>query len=1657
MSLGNIELQLGLNTSPATAALQKYYQKLNQGAKTAAQGQKPVETALNKLTESAKRLGITWDKTSKTFKDFRGNTRSIQDVQKQVQKLNTTLQQTKTAAQNSLKGIGAGFQSVLQGIPQGIGLAIGQQLLAPLTNFQSVVGGAVKSAVDGFVDIDKQLRQTLSISGESAARFDELSKAMNELAAQTKFTAGELSEASVQLARAGFTVDEIKEALPGIAQGAAAAGESIAGMSDVVIAALGGFQISTEETTDVVDVLTAAANSSNTSVVELGEGLKYVGPIAKNLGLTFEDTAAVAAVLANNGIKASQMGTALRQGLSRLGTAAAGTEAAMGDLSRGTANQAEVLSRLGVELQTAEGTLVPFPELLEKLRQGFSNLDSLEQGQAAKILFGTESATAFISLLNTSADEVQNFFDTTNNAQGTAAETAQQNLAGISGSLDLLRSAFDSASATVGKFISVALKPIVDGLTAAINVFNGLPEPIQAAVVILGTLSAVVVGVTAVWALLKAAMTTEFVTQITTGFSNLVVALTGVSTTIKGALLSALASAKAGLLAFNAQMTTSISLSGTASAAMAGIKAQLLAIGAAIKGFSVAGFFNALVTGFQSAGASAAAAATSIKGFLAAAAPLGVTAAAAGAVALAFDSYAQSVKGANEVAKSANSINEELTSTMDELGVSVAEVNDEWERSQERVGGVQAFLDIFREGLGLTTAETAQLNRESVALGESFGDVSDNVQSLIVEFNKEVQALSELEAGTEEYKDAKEKLEKSEKAISKAIASSTKELLKQKRELLGGRDSVEELNEAERTQLSIIDSLLEGFRSQDGALDGLAKAFREATGAAEAFNKAQEDADVENQKKAIEATKEAAKAAKEEFSKAKEDFEGTMQAAETAFNNYKEALGRGLDEEVNEIKAGVRSIKEEAEALTRINKGAISVLKEESDQLEESLRASVASIKAAGDAAVANLESQLKSTRAAIEAQTRALDTRYDKEFAQIEEASEASRNRYEGEVAGINAAAARTAATFAAQLDSINARKEAEAEAHRERIEDLNETADRVKESAERQIEAVRAVETERLRSLEETREAYKANSEEVLRNLESEEKRARDRYDAEKDSADRANAEILRNYDEQLDAINRAKDATESQYDSALDALRELTPAEQQLARIEEARLRAQAAQGGEEGLRAKAQLERAERDKQADALREQRAQALLAFEQQTAAVNQGRQEQELAYQQQLAQIEAARQDVLEQIAAREVKLREELQQRLEDYAATEQQIQDEADARAQQISDRAEARLERIELAKQKSAEQEAARQEALDAQAEAIEIRRAQAQAAYEKAAAAAAAAEQARQEKLAEQEEKLRQEKEQKELELKKKLEEAELLAEENIRAAKAQTAKEEKEARDEAAKQEKEIADTIKSIEQSNAEFKEKVRQAEKQGDADIAAAKARYKKAESDAEVAFSDTRNKLLRQYNEAIGKTTNYIIDQGVVTWTTYANNAVKQLARVQQAAINAARAVSSARAASSSQGTSTTSTSTSGITSNFAGGPIDGGRLTHINELGQEAFLGASGKLSWINAKANSIWRAPEAGRIIPADIAAGMGIPDKGIDLGKVTATATVDSMGAATRASGASNQQDAILRALSKMGGDTINNTVTIEAKNTTQAASDMLVNLTKIKNRRLR
>lgn len=120
-----------------------------------------------------------------------------------------------------------------------------------------------------------------------------------------------------------------------------------------------------------------------------------------------------------------------------------------------------------------------------------------------------------------------------------------------------------------------------------------------------------------------------------------------------------------------------------------------------------------------------------------------------------------------------------------------------------------------------------------------------------------------------------------------------------------------------------------------------------------------------------------------------------------------------------------------------------------------------------------------------------------------------------------------------------------------------------------------------------------------------------------------------------------------------------------------------------------------------------------------------------------------------------------------------------------------------------------------------------------------------------------------------------------------------------------------------------------------------------------------------------------------------------------------------------------------------TARFAGGPVTAGKTYSVNELGQEAFLSAAGKLSMIKAPAWGQWKAPSSGTIIPAHLASQLNIPKGGVNLNAITGRAGTGSINT-IRAS--SNRSSSV--------GDRIVNNVTIQSTAPAQDATDVLLNL---------
>jgi len=195
----------------------------------------------------------------------------------------------------------------------GIGKMLGP-IAAAIVSFQTLkraitgIGDAIKL----FANFDDTMRKVQAVTKASDSQMKTMADTAKKLGETTRYSASQAAEALSFLGMAGFSAEEATAALSDVMNLAAAGGLDLGQAADIATNILSGFGLEVEQLSRVNDVLAEAFTGSNTTLAELGEGFKYVGPIAKGVGANFEDLIASMGKLGDSGVKASLAGTTLR-------------------------------------------------------------------------------------------------------------------------------------------------------------------------------------------------------------------------------------------------------------------------------------------------------------------------------------------------------------------------------------------------------------------------------------------------------------------------------------------------------------------------------------------------------------------------------------------------------------------------------------------------------------------------------------------------------------------------------------------------------------------------------------------------------------------------------------------------------------------------------------------------------------------------------------------------------------------------------------------------------------------------------------------------------------------------------------------------------------------------------------------------------------------------------------------------------------------------------------------------------------------------------------------------------------------------------------------------------------------------------------------------
>jgi len=210
---------------------------------------------------------------------------------------------------------------------------------ATLVRNYALIGGAVGagySTGNFIVELDKSLKQLQSIAALTNTEMAGLTKSIISVSEATKFTAVEVAAAATTMAQAGFGKDQIATSLESITLFATAVGTDLKNAVDLATSTLGVYNKSANQLPDVTDKMTVAINSSKLNLDKLSLGLQYAGNIAAQSNVSFEETVATLAAMANSGIRSgSTLGTGLRQILIALQKPSEGLTSTLANLGIG--------------------------------------------------------------------------------------------------------------------------------------------------------------------------------------------------------------------------------------------------------------------------------------------------------------------------------------------------------------------------------------------------------------------------------------------------------------------------------------------------------------------------------------------------------------------------------------------------------------------------------------------------------------------------------------------------------------------------------------------------------------------------------------------------------------------------------------------------------------------------------------------------------------------------------------------------------------------------------------------------------------------------------------------------------------------------------------------------------------------------------------------------------------------------------------------------------------------------------------------------------------------------------------------------------------------------------------------------------------------------
>lgn len=464
------------------------FDKLRSQANDTAQKLRSTQRAFDGLNQKQREGGQLTEAQAARLETLRNKLSRLTDTyNKQTTQLRSAGQAVRQHGVNLTSGSGAVQSAIRRTEQYSQALERERQHLAAVTRAQAsyekaketgaklrgggtaaVAGAAVAGYASGrflspAVGFDTDMSRVMALTrmDKGDGRFTDLREQAKKLGAETAFSSSDAAQGQAFLAMAGFTPEAIRAALPGVLDTAIAGGAlsgdiSLGETADIGASVLKQFGLQATDMGRVGDVLAGTFTRSSTNLRALGDTMKYTGPVAAALGISLEEAAAMAGVLANNGLRGSDAGTAMRASLTRL--------------SAPTGAAAKALKELGVSVADSRGKLRPVEQILGDLYKATKKYGDTDQISFFKDIAGEEAMVGLQTLVKSvGSGDLQRLIAELKKAQGESASTAKKMSDNLGGDISNLSSAWEGLQIQISDTVNGPLRSLVQWLDETIS------------------------------------------------------------------------------------------------------------------------------------------------------------------------------------------------------------------------------------------------------------------------------------------------------------------------------------------------------------------------------------------------------------------------------------------------------------------------------------------------------------------------------------------------------------------------------------------------------------------------------------------------------------------------------------------------------------------------------------------------------------------------------------------------------------------------------------------------------------------------------------------------------------------------------------------------------------------------------------------------------------------------------------------------------------------------------------------------------------------------------------------------------------------------------------------------------------------------------------